>query len=46
MEIRANDLDVQRYLEANMSKLPSFVSRDPHMRAEVIARILEAADGM
>lgn len=46
LEIRANDDDLQRYLDGHMFKLPSFVSRNADLRNEVKTAIINAVDGM
>jgi Cdc6-like AAA superfamily ATPase len=46
LEIRANNEDVQRYLEGHMSRLPSFVSRNPDLKEEIKSEIIKAVDGM
>jgi hypothetical protein len=46
LEIRASKQDVQRYIDAHISLLPSFVGRSPDLQEEVIAGIVEAVDGM
>lgn len=46
LEIRASDKDVQRYLDANMSQLPSFVLRSPDLQEGIKIEIVKAVDGM
>ncbi|KAF2195041.1 hypothetical protein K469DRAFT_543196 [Zopfia rhizophila CBS 207.26] len=46
VEIRATSDDVQRYLEGQMSRLPSFVSRNVGLQEEIKAEISKAVDGM
>jgi hypothetical protein len=46
LEIRASEQDVQRYIEANMSRLPSFVGRNPDLREEIKTGIVGVIDGM
>jgi hypothetical protein len=46
LEIRANDEDVQRYLDGHMLQLPSFVLRSPDLREEIKTEIVKAVDGM
>lgn len=46
LEIRANDEDVQMYLENHILKLPSFVSRNSDLQKEIITQIINAVDGM
>jgi len=46
LEIRASDKDVQRYLDANMSQLPSFVLRSPDLQEGIKTEIVKAVDGM
>jgi Cdc6-like AAA superfamily ATPase len=46
LEIRANDKDVRRYLEAHMLRLPGFVVRSLELQEEIKTRIVEAVDGM
>jgi hypothetical protein len=46
LEIRANNEDVQRYLDGHMSRLPSFVSRSSDLKEEIKSEIIKAVDGM
>ena len=46
LEIRASDKDVQRYLDADMSQLPSFVLRSPDLQERIKTEIVKAVDGM
>jgi hypothetical protein len=46
LEIRANDEDVQRYLDGHMSRLPSFVLRRHDLQEEIKTEIIKAVDGM
>lgn len=46
VEIRASADDVRKYLDGNMSGLPSFVSRNLDLQNEIIAKIVEVVDGM
>jgi len=46
LEIRANNEDVQRYLDGHMSRLPSFVSRSSDLKEEIKTEIIKAVDGM
>lgn len=46
LEIRASDKDVQKYLDANMSQLPSFVLRSPDLQERIKTEIVKAVDGM
>jgi Cdc6-like AAA superfamily ATPase len=46
LEIRASSEDVLRYLDGHMSRLPSFVSRNPDLRGRIKTEIVKAADGM
>jgi Cdc6-like AAA superfamily ATPase len=46
LEIRANNEDVQRYLDGHMSRLPSFVSRSSDLKKEIKTEIIKAVDGM
>jgi Cdc6-like AAA superfamily ATPase len=45
-EIRASDEDVQRYLNGNMSRLPSCVLQRPRLQETISDEITKAADGM
>ena len=45
-EIRANDADVQKYVESRFSLLPSFVLRSPTLQEDIKAGIISAVDGM
>jgi hypothetical protein len=46
LEIRANDYDVQRYLDGKMSQLRPFVSRNLTLLGEIKSEIIKAVDGM
>ncbi|KAI9848948.1 MAG: hypothetical protein M1837_005837 [Sclerophora amabilis] len=46
LEIRASGEDVQRYLEGQMPRFPSFVSRRRDIQDEIIREIVNAVDGM
>lgn len=46
IEIRASDGDVQRYLNGQLSRLPSFVCRNLGMQEEIMTEIIKAVDGM
>ena len=46
LEIRASEHDVRRYLDSQISNLPSFVKRNPDLQEEVKAEITKAVDGM
>jgi len=46
LEIRASRLDVERYLDGNMSRLMSFVQRDKKLQEEIKTVIATAVDGM
>jgi hypothetical protein len=46
LEIRANELDVQRYVEGHVDELPRFVRRDPDLQREISSAIVQAIDGM
>lgn len=46
LEIRASSDDVQKYLEGQVSRLPSFVSRNAGLKDEIKAAIIKAVDGM
>jgi hypothetical protein len=46
VEIRAYDEDIQRYLNGQISRLPSFVSRNHCLQEEIKTEIIEAVDGM
>ncbi|KAF4119675.1 Ankyrin repeat [Geosmithia morbida] len=46
MEIRASDSDVLRYLDENLSILPTFVSRNSALQEEIKNTIIRAIDGM
>jgi ankyrin repeat protein len=46
LEIRANDHDVQRYLEGHMSQLPRCVLSSSELQDEIKAEIIRAVDGM
>ncbi|RJE21197.1 Phosphorylase superfamily [Aspergillus sclerotialis] len=45
-EIYASRQDVTRYLQANVARLPSFVSRNPELQEDIITEITKAVDGM
>lgn len=46
MDIRAGPDDVGRYLENHMSRLPSFVARNPGLQEEIVREISKAVDGI
>jgi Cdc6-like AAA superfamily ATPase len=46
LEIRASDDDVQRYLDAKMSQLRPFASRNSTLQEEIKSEIVKAVDGM
>ena len=46
LEIRASEQDVQRYVEGNISHLPSFVGRSLYLQEEIKSKIVNAVDGM
>jgi Cdc6-like AAA superfamily ATPase len=46
LEIRANNEDVQRYLDGHISRLPPFVSRSSDLKEEIKTEIIKAVDGM
>lgn len=46
LEIRANNEDVERYLEGQISRRPSCILRKPHLQQLVKRNIVEAVDGM
>jgi hypothetical protein len=46
LEIRAVDEDIERCLDSQMSRLPSFVLRSPSLPQLIKAGITKAADGM
>jgi hypothetical protein len=46
LEIRALESDVRRYVDGNISNLPSFVRRSPELQEEIKTSIVEAVDGM
>lgn len=46
IDIRASPDDVGRYLENHMSRLPSFVARNPQLQEEIVRDISKAVDGM
>jgi hypothetical protein len=46
LEIRADNIDVQRYLNSYMSQLPSFVLSDFRLQSEIKNTISKAVDGM
>jgi len=46
LKIHASVEDVKRYLDGHMSRLPSFVSRNPDLQEELKAEIIKAVDGM
>ncbi|KFY57531.1 hypothetical protein V497_05496 [Pseudogymnoascus sp. VKM F-4516 (FW-969)] len=46
LEIRALESDVRRYLDSNISNLPSFVRRSPDLQEEIKTGIVGAVDGM
>ncbi|KFZ17293.1 hypothetical protein V501_01823 [Pseudogymnoascus sp. VKM F-4519 (FW-2642)] len=46
LEIRALESDVRRYVDGNISNLPSFVRRSPELQEEVKTEIVKAVDGI
>ncbi|OBT62104.1 hypothetical protein VE03_09005 [Pseudogymnoascus sp. 23342-1-I1] len=46
LEIRASEGDVQRYLDGQLARLPSFVRRNLDMQEQIKAEIIKAVDGM
>lgn len=46
LEIRASEHDIRIYLEANMSRLPKFVSQDDGLQEEIKSNVVSSADGM
>jgi Cdc6-like AAA superfamily ATPase len=46
LEIRASDVDVWKYLDSHMSRLPSFVFRSLDLQEDIKTKIAKAADGM
>ncbi|RDW79059.1 ankyrin repeat domain-containing protein [Aspergillus mulundensis] len=46
LEIRATMEDVWRYLRSQLSRLPSFVSRNKELQCEIIAEVSKAVGGM
>lgn len=46
LEIRANDLDIVKYLEGNTTELPAFVSRNHELWREILNSIVHVVDGM
>jgi Cdc6-like AAA superfamily ATPase len=46
IEIRANDHDIQRYLDSRMSELSSVVAMESDLRETITKGIIKAVDGM
>jgi Cdc6-like AAA superfamily ATPase len=46
MEIRASDHDLNRYIDENLTRLPTFVLRNADLQKEVKSSIIGAVDGM
>ncbi|KAK8087921.1 hypothetical protein PG997_002882 [Apiospora hydei] len=46
VEIRASESDISTYLNGHLPHLPSFVSRDPKLQAEIKKCIMKCVDGM
>lgn len=46
LEIRADDEDVLKYLDGQMSELPSFVRQSIELQEDIKAAIVKAVDGM
>lgn len=46
LEIRADEQDVQRYVEGQMPEMPRFVRRDFELQQEISSEIVKAVDGM
>jgi hypothetical protein len=46
LEIRASDQDMRKYLDGHMSRLRTFVLRNPKLQEEIITATIQAAKGM
>jgi Cdc6-like AAA superfamily ATPase len=46
LEIHAHDGDLHKYLDGNVSELPSFVRKSPPLQLEIETEIVKAANGM
>ncbi|KAJ2988192.1 hypothetical protein NUW58_g4110 [Xylaria curta] len=46
LEIRASEQDLRRYVAGHISRLPSFVGRNPDLQTEIQNQIVKAVDGM
>jgi hypothetical protein len=46
VDIRATETDVERFLDAHIEQLPSFVSRTRGLKDEIMREIIQAIDGM
>jgi hypothetical protein len=46
LEIHASDEDVRRYLDGQMTRLPSFVLRNADLQEEIKTEIVKAVQGM
>ncbi|KAF5723133.1 ankyrin repeat domain-containing protein [Fusarium mundagurra] len=46
LEIKASETDISNFTQAQMSRLPSFVTRRPDLQSEISETILNAAQGM
>ncbi|KAH6670383.1 ankyrin repeat-containing domain protein [Halenospora varia] len=46
LEIRASEDDIRRYIEGQISHLPSFIRRNPDLQEEVKTGIVNVVDGM
>ncbi|OOO07983.1 Ankyrin repeat-containing domain-containing protein [Aspergillus oryzae] len=46
LEIRASDMDVQRYIEQRLQSFPSFVLHNPALQAEIKTNLARAVEGM
>ena len=46
LEIRANDTDMRKYIEAHIAQLPAFVQRKQTLQQEIKTGVVDAAKGM
>lgn len=46
LEVRASKEDVLRYVDGQLPRLPKCIQKDKTLQSEVVAEIVEAADGM
>jgi hypothetical protein len=46
LEVRAISEDIERYIDSQMSQMPSFVLKDPGLQQRIKTDIAKAADGM